>query len=124
MNFNITAKVVKISMVNNERLQIFPTLKKAITSDLLLAVTSDHTTSRGNSISYVLKRKPDLGRIVFKESNGNFVEVDRFTQMDVNETKVWYQQTKKFKNLHAKDSFTFDVHAEFTHALVEQVRTM
>ncbi|KAK6642782.1 hypothetical protein RUM43_004284 [Polyplax serrata] len=121
MNFNITAKVVKISMVNNERLQIFPTLKKAITSDLLLAVTSDHTTSRGNSISYVLKRKPDLGRIVFKESNGNFVEVDRFTQMDVNDTKVWYQQTKKFKNLHAKDSFTFDVHAEFTHALVEQL---
>lgn len=109
-------------MVNNENLQIFPTLKKPINSDLLLSVTSDHTSSRGNSITYWIRKKPELGKLVLKDEKNNFVEVDRFTQSDVNDTKIWYHHTKKFRNFYAQDNFEFDVHAEFTHALVEQVR--
>lgn len=121
--FNVSVKAVEIFLINNEKLQIFPTLKKPITSNHLLGVTSDHTRSRANSIMFFVKKKPELGRLILIDKSGNFKEIDKFTQSEVNETKIWYQHTKKFKNLMARDFFEFDLHADFTRDLAENVST-
>lgn len=119
--FNVTAKLVEIILSNNHDLHIFPMLRKQITPDLLLAVTSDYTTSRGKSITYTLKKAPELGKLLLHDSLGNYNEVERFSQAEVNESRVWYLHSKRFKNFVAKDSFVFDVNAEFAKPLYDQV---
>lgn len=121
INFNVSTKLVEIYLINNQNLHIFPMLKKLITSDILLAVTSDHTTSRSKSIAFVVRTLPKLGKLMLEDASGKTVEVDRFTQADVNESRVWYQHTQRFKNLYANDSFVFEVNAEFTKPLTDQV---
>lgn len=122
--FNVTAKSVEILLINNDDLHIFPMLRKQITEDLLLAVTSDFTTSRGKSITYNIKKSPELGKLLLQDNLGNYNEVQRFSQAEVNESRIWYLHSKRFKNFVAKDSFVFDVSAEFARPLYDSVGTL
>jgi len=54
-------------------------------------------------------------------SEGVWLEVERFTQRDINNSKVIYEHTKQFMDLTANDSFTFDVETHFAGALTNQV---
>lgn len=61
-----------------------------------------------------------MGKLVLHR-DGNVIEVDSFTQRDINESRVWYQHMHKFKHASARDSFLFDVTAELTKPLLNQV---
>lgn len=121
MTFHISAKIVEIRMIYNRKLQIFPMLKKQISPELLLSVTSDFTTSRGKSIVYGVKTPPEHGKLLLQDENGGYSEVDKFTQAEVNGSKVWYQHSDRFKNMLVNDRFVFDVNADFTKPLPNQV---
>lgn len=55
-------------------------------------------------------------------SEGSWIEVDRFTQKDVNDSRVSYEHNKQFNNLSASDSFTFDVETYFAAPIKDQVK--
>jgi len=62
-----------------------------------------------------------MGKLVLHK-DGGVAEVDSFTQRDINESRIFYQHMHKFNKLSAKDSFIFDVTAELTKPLINQVR--
>lgn len=118
--FMVTARQVEITLVRYQTLNVFPMLGKPITATELLAVTSDHTSSRARSITFKVKTPPTMGKLILHR-DGGVVEVDSFTQRDINESRIWYQHMQRFNRLSARDSFVFDVTAELTKPLVNQV---
>ena len=56
-------------------------------------------------------------------SEGIWLEVDRFTQKDLNNSKVSYEHNKQFNNLSASDNFTFDIETPFAQPLRNLVIT-
>lgn len=82
----------------------------------MLAKCSDQL----REIKYTVRNGPHLGKIIMETSEGAWLNVDRFTQKDVNNSKVFYEHTKQFMDLSANDSFTFDVEAHFTESLTNQ----
>lgn len=121
--FTISVKRVQVVMINKGPLHLFPMLKKVVTSNDLLAVTSDYTTSRGRSIVYTIQRHPSLGKLLVENPQGVFKYVQKFSQSEVNDSRIWYEHSQRFSELHANDSFTFDVKADFTETLARQVRS-
>lgn len=89
-----------------------------ISSKLLLTKCSDET----REIKYTVRNGPHLGKIIMETSEGAWLNVERFTQTDVNNSKVFYEHTKQFMDLTANDSFTFDVEAHFAESLTNQAR--
>lgn len=105
-------------MVENVALNVFPLTRKPISSDLLLVSSTD----RNREIKYIVKSGPHLGKIIMETSEGIWLEVDRFTQSELNQSKVIYEHTKQFMDLAANDSFLFDVEAHFAAPLLNQVK--
>nr|XP_003707909.1 PREDICTED: chondroitin sulfate proteoglycan 4 isoform X2 [Megachile rotundata]XP_012151709.1 PREDICTED: chondroitin sulfate proteoglycan 4 isoform X2 [Megachile rotundata]XP_012151710.1 PREDICTED: chondroitin sulfate proteoglycan 4 isoform X2 [Megachile rotundata]XP_012151712.1 PREDICTED: chondroitin sulfate proteoglycan 4 isoform X2 [Megachile rotundata]XP_012151713.1 PREDICTED: chondroitin sulfate proteoglycan 4 isoform X2 [Megachile rotundata]XP_012151714.1 PREDICTED: chondroitin sulfate len=113
----ITTKPVRLSIERNAALNVFPLTRKLLSNKSLLTKCLDHE----REIKYAIKNGPHLGKIIMETSEGAWLNVDRFTQKDINESKVFYEHTKQFMDLSANDSFTFDVEAHFTESLTNQV---
>ncbi|KAK0091244.1 hypothetical protein PV326_003535 [Microctonus aethiopoides] len=117
--YNIIVKTIPItlSIERNNGLNIFPLTRKPITPMLLLATCSD--IQRG--IKYIVRRPPTLGKIIMETNEGTWQEVDRFTQNDLNDSKVTYEHTKQFMDLSTNDSFIFDVQTPFATTIKHQI---
>ncbi|XP_017888198.1 chondroitin sulfate proteoglycan 4 isoform X2 [Ceratina calcarata] len=113
----VTTKPVRLNMQQNIALNVFPLTRKMISSKLLLTSCSDES----RDIKYTVRNGPHLGKIIMETSEGAWLNVERFTQKDINNSKVFYEHTKQFMDLTANDSFTFDVEAHFTESLSNQV---
>lgn len=98
-------------------LNVFPLTRKLISDKLLLTTCSDEA----REIRYTVRNGPHLGKVIMETSEGVWLEVERFTQRDINNSKVIYEHTKQFMDLTANDSFTFDVEAHFAGTLTIQV---
>ena len=103
----------------NQILNVFPLSRKPITNDLLLSKCSDPD----RDIKYYIKSNPTMGKIIMETSEGIWLEVDRFTQKDLNNSKVSYEHNKQFNNLSASDNFTFDIETPFAQPLRNLVIT-
>ncbi|XP_043510308.1 chondroitin sulfate proteoglycan 4 [Frieseomelitta varia] len=113
----VATKPVRLIIEQNAAPNVFPLTRKVITSKLLLTRCSDES----REIKYTVRNGPHLGRIIMETSEGAWLNVDRFTQKDINDSKVFYEHTKQFMDLTANDSFTFDVEARFAESLTNQV---
>ncbi|XP_012280685.1 chondroitin sulfate proteoglycan 4 [Orussus abietinus] len=113
----VTTSAVRLSLRNNELLNIFPLTRKPISSKLLLAASSDDE----REIRYSVHNGPQLGKIMMETSEGVWLEVNQFTQKDVNQSRVSYEHTKQFMDLSANDSFTFNAETHFAPPLTNQV---
>lgn len=54
-------------------------------------------------------------------NEGTWLEVDSFTQKDINASKIAYEHKNKIPNLSANDSFVFDIETSFASSLFNQV---
>lgn len=114
----VTTKPIRLNIEQNVALNVFPLTRKMISSKLLLTKCSDET----REIKYTVRNGPHLGKIIMETSEGAWLNVERFTQTDLNNSKVFYEHTKQFMDLTANDSFTFDVEAYFAESLTNQAR--
>lgn len=117
--YNITIDTIPIgvSIVENNGLNIFPLTRKPITEKSLMTVCSDP----GREITYIVRQPPSLGKIIMETNEGTWHEVDRFTQKDLNDTRVTYEHTKQFMDLSTNDSFVFDVESHFAGSMRNQM---
>lgn len=113
----VGTKPVRILIERNQVLSVFPQAKKPISSDLLLSVCTDAE----RDVKYFVRRLPSMGKIIMETSDGTWLEVDRFTQKDLNNSRLAYEHKKQFNNLSASDSFVFDVETHFAAPIREQV---
>lgn len=113
----VSTKPVEIVIERNRVLSVFPQAKKPINSDLLLSVCTDSE----RDVKYFVRRSPGMGKIIMETSDGTWLEVDRFTQKDLNNSKIAYEHKKQFNNLSASDSFIFDVETHFAAPIKNQV---
>ncbi|KOC68137.1 Chondroitin sulfate proteoglycan 4, partial [Habropoda laboriosa] len=104
-NIMVATKPVRLTTERNAALNVFPLTRKMISSKLLLTKCLDET----REIKYIVRNGPHLGKIIMETNEGAWLNVERFTQRDVNNSKVFYEHTKQFMDLAANDSFTFDV---------------
>ncbi|KAK2583832.1 hypothetical protein KPH14_009726 [Odynerus spinipes] len=114
---SIVAKPVRLTVEHNSALNVFPLTRKVISNKLLLVRCSDEA----REIRYTIRNGPHLGKIIMETGEGVWIEVDRFEQKDVNDNKVFYEHKKRFMDLAANDSFTFDVEAHYTGSVTNQV---
>ncbi|KZC12862.1 Chondroitin sulfate proteoglycan 4, partial [Dufourea novaeangliae] len=112
---SIATKPVRLNVERNSALNVFPLTRKLISSKLLLTVCSDET----RDIRYTVRNGTHRGKIIMETSEGAWLNVDRFTQRDVNNSKVFYEHTKQFMDLTADDSFTFDVESPRSLTLID-----
>ncbi|XP_015604510.1 chondroitin sulfate proteoglycan 4 [Cephus cinctus] len=112
----VSSQAVHLSILKNKPLDVFPLTRKPISLDHLLANCSDES----RQINFVVRESPRLGKIMMENSEGIWLEVARFTQKDLNESKVVYEHTKQFMDLSANDSFVFDVETHFADTLVRR----
>ncbi|XP_071579797.1 chondroitin sulfate proteoglycan 4 [Temnothorax nylanderi] len=112
----VATKPIRLNIEHNMPLNVFPLTRKLISDKLLLTTCSDEA----REIRYTVRNGPHLGKVIMETSEGVWLEVERFTQRDINNSKVIYEHTKQFMDLAANDSFTFDVEAHFTGTLTNQ----
>ncbi|CAB0031771.1 unnamed protein product [Trichogramma brassicae] len=109
----IGTKPVSLSLERNQVLNVFPLTRKALSSELLLAKCTDPD----RDVKYVVKTNPAMGKIIMETADGTWLEVDRFTQRDLNNSRVSYEHNKQFNNLSASDSFQFDLETHFAEPI-------
>lgn len=114
----ITTKSVKIKIERNEGLKMFPLTRTTITSELLLSKCSDVD----RDVRYFIRSRPNMGVIMMETSDGIWSGIDRFTQKDLNNSRIFYEHNKQFNNLSATDSFIFDVEAYHAASIKNQVK--
>uniref|UniRef100_A0ABD2VZ75 Laminin G domain-containing protein n=1 Tax=Trichogramma kaykai TaxID=54128 RepID=A0ABD2VZ75_9HYME len=112
---SIGTKPVSLSLERNQALNVFPLTRKPLSSELLLAKCTDPD----RDVKYVVKTNPAMGKIIMETADGTWLEVDRFTQRDLNNSKVSYEHNKQFNNLSASDSFQFDIETHFAEPMRE-----
>ncbi|KAG7201656.1 hypothetical protein KM043_004386 [Ampulex compressa] len=116
-NILVSTKPVRLDIERNSILNIFPLTRKVMSNKFLLTKCPDEA----REIKYTVRNGPHLGKIIMETSEGVWLEVDQFTQKDINDSKVIYEHTKRFMDLTANDSFTFDIEAYFAGSLTNQV---
>ncbi|KAF7993527.1 hypothetical protein HCN44_010122 [Aphidius gifuensis] len=116
-NITIDTIPIKLKIIENNLLNIFPLTRKIIVDKILLTTCTDNS----RNVFYIIRRSPNLGKIIMETNEGTWHEVDRFTQKDLNESKVTYEHTKQFMDLSTNDSFVFDVETYFAETIKNQI---
>ncbi|XP_070515030.1 chondroitin sulfate proteoglycan 4 isoform X2 [Cardiocondyla obscurior] len=113
----VATKSIRLNIEHNMPLNVFPLTRKLISHKLLLTTCSDEA----REIRYTVRNGPHLGKVIMETSEGIWLEVEQFTQRDINNSKVIYEHTKQFMDLTANDSFTFDIEAHFAGTIINQL---
>ena len=111
----IGARKMKLMLIRNIRLHVFPMMQQSITSSQLLAISSDYQSRR--SISYQVVQLPRLGQLLLEQPDGSTKRVSSFTQRDLNQSLVIYEHTEPFADLTVNDSFIFHIDSDLTEPL-------
>ena len=113
--FSITAKSVMITVTTNSRLQTFPQVQQSITRDHLFAMTTDGNTSR--PIVYNIVKGPSFGKILLEKSDGTTTPVKRFTQQDINNKGLLYDQMAPLSDVYTRDEILLEIESPFVRIL-------
>lgn len=118
--FNVRAQRVELHMRHLRPLHIFPLQRKFLTAAHVLTDVSDPD----REMTYEVTTGPSLGRLMMESPTtpGIFNVVSRFTQHDLNNSRVYYEHIHPFAGLYANDSFVFDVRAYLAEPLLNKVR--
>jgi chondroitin sulfate proteoglycan 4 len=111
--FVIKAQQLILELKRNRHIDVFPTTIQTISSDNLLAVTNDVNQSR--PIVYTLQRKPKYGQLVNRYNKA--VELESFTQEDVDRGNVGYLQSETVGSWKGKDLFIFEIQTDFANSI-------
>ncbi|KAG1952423.1 chondroitin sulfate proteoglycan 4 [Pimephales promelas] len=85
--FTVKARQLTISMEAEGELMVFPGTRQVIGGNILRAITSED----GDEITYSLEKPPRLGRIIKPNQLGQFEEINRFTQTELDAGAVYYE---------------------------------
>ncbi|XP_073688143.1 chondroitin sulfate proteoglycan 4 [Garra rufa] len=85
--FAVKARQLTISMETEGELMVFPGTRQVISGDILRAITSED----GDEITYSLVKPPRLGRIIKPNQRGQFEEITKFTQTELDAGAVYYE---------------------------------
>lgn len=85
--FSVKARQLTISMETKGELMVFPGTRQVISGDILRAITSED----GDEITYSLVKPPRLGRVIKPNQRGQFEEITRFTQTELDAGAVYYE---------------------------------
>lgn len=109
--FTITARSVMIKVIVNSRLLTFPQVQQSITRDHLFASTTDGNTSR--PIVYNIVKGPSFGQIVLEKADGTTTPVKTFTQQDIDNKGLLYDQTAPLSNVYTRDDIFLEIQSPF-----------
>ena len=136
IQFRIRVKEINIRLENHEELDVFPMTRSPIQMKHLLVITSDQNIHPNNTdnnsfsskprreVAFIVKSPPKLGTLLFVrrgEEDVNPIEVSNFTQLDVDEGRVFYEHVKPFSNLTVFDSIGLEASAEYAKRRLDLV---
>ncbi|XP_059159974.1 chondroitin sulfate proteoglycan 4-like [Physella acuta] len=105
--FQIRARPVQISVSVNNSVQVFPGVVQPITNSSLLAQTSSANFS--HPIVYTVQEpRPTLGKLLTKVQQ-RFVEINSFTQDDINDGLIYFQTNHTMVNWSHTDHVGFEI---------------
>lgn len=114
----VESKAVTLESVRNEFLHVFPLTRKQILPDQLHYKCSD----LDRNINYHITVSPQIGKIIREDTTLGIVDdVQKFTQDDLENGRIFYEHTSPMVELRTNDSFFFDVNALFAPSLIDQV---
>ncbi len=113
--FTITAKSVIISVVVNEKLFVFPGMQQSVTRDHLLVQTNDGNLTR--DFIYHIIKEPKYGRFLLENSDGSTKSIMSFSQKQINQNFVLYEQNKPINEVLVQESILLDIESHNVQAL-------
>ena len=109
-----TFRILDLSLllVRSKALDVFPMSKTPLTDANLIVAPADWRATR--EISYVVKRPPRQGRLLYRDVNSDkIVAIRNFTQSQVNASQILYEHDEPFANLTIYDSFQLEALADY-----------
>ncbi|XP_022663293.1 chondroitin sulfate proteoglycan 4-like [Varroa destructor] len=103
--FTVKAKEIVVNLTRNERLRVEPGGQQSITSDHLKAISTMRPKNSTSLITYAVSKEPQFGRVLLEKLDGTLETISEFTQDQIDQTLVLYENTSPTKN----DSFEFSV---------------
>lgn len=114
----VTSNAVTLEVERNEFLHVFPLTRKQILPEQLHYKCSD----LDREINYHITVSPQIGKIIREDTALGIVDdVQKFTQDDLENGRIFYEHTSPMVELRTNDSFFFDVNALFAPSLIDQV---
>ena len=93
----------------NKELFVFPGMEALITRKHLSVETTDSESLR--EVVFLITNGPTKGRLLFLKDDGRYEEIQNFTQLNVNTSRIFYRHEKPFTQLKDFDFFNFDFKA-------------
>lgn len=114
----VTSNAVTLEIVKNEFLHVFPLTRKQVLPEQLYYKCSD----LDRDINYHITVSPQIGKIIREDTTLGIVDdVQKFTQDDLENGRIFYEHTSPMVELRTNDSFFFDVNSLFASSLIDQV---
>lgn len=113
--FTVTASPLKIVVLVNEKLYIFPRMQQSITKDHLNVRTNDLENNR--DIVFHVTQPPTLGRILLESPDGSLNPVTQFTQDQIDRSLLLYEQTHSLAGVSATDRVVFDIETAYAEIM-------
>lgn len=114
---HVLTNPVTLELFKNEFLHVFPLTRKQILNEQLDYKCSDVD----REVKYIVKTAPQLGRLLYEYKDGFTSEISEFTQLDIENGRIYYEHTSPMVELKTNDSFYFDVAAPLSNTLVDQI---
>lgn len=92
--------------------------KSKINEENLFITTNAENLER--SVVYHVRKPPSLGRLLLKDINDVLIPTTNFTQRNLNESRVIYENIKSMHELSTSDFFIFEVETPFAEPLTRQ----
>ena len=109
--FDIKIRQLALREKVNQELNVFPGMKSLITEKNLLVETTDSKSLR--QVVYLITNSPTKGRLLYLSDNGQYEEIQNFTQVNLNTSRIFYRHEKPFSQLQDFDFFNFEAMADY-----------
>ena len=104
--FRIQAQPLHVLPQHNVPIKVFPSSSHPITARHLSYVTND--INQTHTLTYTVTEAPTLGEIVLMSEDSS-AHVRTFTQADINEGRLYFEQLGGLESWYQMDSFLYDV---------------
>ena len=109
--FDVQIKQLTLRETVNKEISVFPGMETLITKEHLLVETTDKKNLR--EVIFLITNGPIKGRLLFLKDDGRYEEIQNFTQLNVNTSRIFYRHEKPFTQLKDFGSFHFEAMADY-----------
>ena len=95
----------------NKELSVFPGMESLITKQHLVVDTTDFESLR--EVVFLITNGPTKGRLLYLQDDGRYQEIQNFTQLNINTSRIFYRHEKPFTQLKDFDFFNFEAMADY-----------